>query len=172
MTLTQAPDDWQALRQRVRTLTMRLRRDGYRTEWAWTVEHGSKSGMVHVHALQHGSYVPQRALEALWGRRVDIRAIKGSQRVVNYAMKEAQRVAGYSLKGTHQDLLTHLERNGGRACHYSRGYLRGERLRDVEAKLWPGQEGLTWIVVSNGTYDHEVPALTRHAVGRAPTDER
>lgn len=146
VTLTNAPDDWQRLRQRLRRLTMRVRREGYRTEWAWTVEHGSKTGMVHIHALQHGDYIPQRKLQDLWGAIVHIEKVKGSRGAANYAMKEATRVAGYAMKGTHADLLAHLDRNGGRGCHMSRAYLRGRRTREVERLLWPAEEGLTWIV--------------------------
>lgn len=126
---------------------MNVRSEGYRCEWAWTVEHGSKTGMVHVHALQHGDYIPQRALQAMWGRRVDIRKVAGAQGAANYAMKEARRVAGYAMKGTHSDLLAHLDRNGGRGCHLSRGYLHGKRTREVEKLLWPTQETLTWVLV-------------------------
>lgn len=159
MTLTQAPEDWQALRLKLRKLTQKVRQEGYRTDWAWTVEKGSQTGMIHIHALQHGDYIPQRTLQAWWGRRVDIRAIRQPRGATQYALKEANRVAGYSLKNTHQALLTHLDLNGGRACHYSRGYLHGQRLREVEKKLWPSQPDLTWLVVANGTFDHEVDRL-------------
>lgn len=131
VTLSQAPLTWQPLRQKVRKLTMAVRAAGYRTEWAWTVERGSKTGMIHVHALQHGDYIPQKELQRLWGRIVHIKAIKGAQGAAGYAMKEASRVAGYAMKGTHEALLGHLDLNGGRGCHMSRRYLRGERTRDV-----------------------------------------
>src|SRR5688572_21434110 len=131
VTLTQAPTDWQRLRQRVRRLCMNLRRDGYRVEWAWTVERGSKTGMIHVHALQHGVYIPQKVLQAAWGPRVDIRRINGASAVAGYALKEAKRVAGYATKGARSNLAEHLALNGGRGYHMSRGYLRGKSTREV-----------------------------------------
>lgn len=147
VTLTQAPDNWQALRARLRKLTLKVRAEGYACEWAWTVEQGTQTGMRHIHALQHGDYIPQRTLERLWSRRVDIRAIRGRAGAAAYAMKEAGRVAGYAMKGSHGDLLAHLDRNGGRGCHYTRAYLHGRRLREVEAILWPSQPDLTWVLV-------------------------
>lgn len=142
----------------MRKLTMNVRAAGYRTEWAWTVERGAKTGMVHVHALQHGDYIPQKDLQRLWGRIVHIKAIKGAQGAAGYAMKEASRVAGYAMKGTHESLLAHLQLNGGRGCHMSRRYLRGERTRDVERLLWPSQERLTWVLVDAHESDAEVRA--------------
>lgn len=171
VTLTQAPDSWQAVRQRMRTLTMRVRRAGYRCEWAWTVEKGAKTGMVHIHALQHGSYVPQAALQDLWGRIVHVRAIRGARSAAGYAMKEAGRVAGYAMKGTHAQLLDHLDLNGGRGCHLSRGYLRGKRTREVEQLLTQGQETLTWVLVpAVDTIDEATDRLHRvHRDGGLPS---
>lgn len=102
--------------------------------------------MRHIHALQHGDYVPQRVLQDAWGRIVHIRAIRGASQAANYAMKEARSVAGYAMKGSHSDLLAHLDRNGGRGCHLSRKYLHGKRTRDVERLLRPEQQGLTWML--------------------------
>lgn len=158
MTLTQAPEGWQATRQRVRRLTMRLNAEGYTCQWAWTVERGSNTGMKHVHLLQHGDYIPQRLLQDRWGHRVDIRKIRSAKIAANYASKEAMLVVGYSMKGTQQALLHHLDLNGGRAHHMSRNYLRGHRTRDVERMLWPMQEKLTWMLVPCTESDAEVRA--------------
>lgn len=147
VTLTQAPDEWQPLRQKVRKLALALRSAGYRVEWAWTVERGSKTGMIHVHALQHGDFVPQRELAKLWGRRVDVRRIGRPDGASLYSLKEARRVAGYTTKGTAASLAEHLALNGGRAYHLSRRYLRGLRTRDVEAIMDGVDKRLTWIVV-------------------------
>lgn len=147
VTLTQAPEEWQALRAKVRKLALTLRTEGYRTEWAWTVERGAKTGMKHVHALQHGDFIPQRRLQSAWGRIVHIERIRGAAGAATYALKEAQRVAGYSVKGAGADLGEHLHLNGGRAYHLSRRYLHGERTRDVE-RILDGTDGrLTWVLV-------------------------
>lgn len=157
VTLTNAPDDWQALRLKVRRLAMNLRGDGYSCEWAWTVEQGSKTGMRHVHLLQHGAFVPQRELQERWGAIAHITAIRGAKRATNYAMKEAQRVAAYALKESRDAFDAHLDRNGGRPCHLSRGYLHGKRTREVEQLLSPGGD-LTWFLVQAWESDDEVRA--------------
>lgn len=157
--MTQAPDDWQALRRKVRKLALRLREAGYRCEWAWTVEQGSKTGMRHIHALQHGDYIPQRELQDAWGRIVHIEAIRGAAGAATYAMKEASRVAGYGLKGTREHLAEHLSLNGGRAYHMSRRYLRGARTREVERIVDGVDQRLTWIVVPAATPRHEAEAI-------------
>lgn len=151
ITLTQAPGEWQAVRQRVRTFRMRLAAEGYRTEWAWTVERGSRSGMIHVHALQHGSFIPQRVLASMWGRRVDIRKVSDGGGAAAYAVKEARRVAGYAMKGTADRLHQHLDLNGGRGCHLSRGYLHGKTSDEVWKLLNPPDPDLDWILVPMGT---------------------
>lgn len=147
VTLTQAPDEWQPLRQKVRKLALALRAEGYAVEWAWTVEAGAKTGMRHVHLLQHGDYIPQRTLARMWGRRVDVRKIGEASGAAGYAMKEASRVAGYAMKNGRTDLARHLALNGGRGCHLSRRYLRGYRVRDVEALISPALDVYSWVLV-------------------------
>lgn len=157
-TLTNAPADWQKLRQKVRKLCLRLRNDGYRVEWAWTVERGSKTGMRHIHALQHGDFIPQAELQERWGAIVHIERVRGTAGAANYAMKEASRVTHYAVKGTTSDLAAHLALNGGRGYHISRRYLRGQRTRDVERLLSDVDPTLHWIAI---------PAVTSASDGRA-----
>jgi hypothetical protein len=152
ITLTQAPKDWGALRQKVRVLKRDLQVGGRRFEMAWTVEEGKDTGMRHVHALQHGDYVPQAELQQRWGRIADIRAIRGVREATAYAMKEAVQVSGYAMKGA-ADLDAHLDLNGGRGCHVSRGYLRGETQASVLELLQRERsegEVLTWVLVRPG----------------------
>lgn len=121
LTLTRAPDDWQQRRGQVRDLARRLRAAGYSTQWVWVTERGHKNGMVHVHAVQHGDYIPQAELQDLWGgRRVDIRA--AVPRHGEYISKSAARVAGYLGKSVREDLEAALSLNGGRLHHWSRGF--------------------------------------------------
>jgi hypothetical protein len=152
ITLTQAPDDWSALRKKVRVLKHELLGAGLRFEVAWTVEEGKETGMRHVHLLQHGDYVPQAQLQDRWGRIADVRAIRGARKAVDYAMKEAVQVSGYAMKGA-ADLDAHLDRNGGRGCHLSRGYLRGETQASVLDLLQRERsegEILTWVLIRPG----------------------
>jgi hypothetical protein len=149
VTLTQAAEDWQERRWQVNNLRRSLRRQGYRWEVAWTTEKGSKTGMTHVHALQHGSYVPQRVLQDSWGHRVDIRKIR-EQHVARYVTKDALKVAGYVVKGStaeHGGMADFLDLNGGRAMHWSRGFLHGLTKREATLALRDelnNGEALTW----------------------------
>lgn len=138
VTLTQAPGEWQACRAKVRKLALKLRTDGYSVEWAWVVERGSKTGMVHVHALQHGDFIPQRRLQAAWGSIVHLERVHDVDGAVRYTTKHAaRRVASYTMKGTASELSAHLALNGGRGVHMSRRYLRGETSRSAWALLHP-----------------------------------
>lgn len=133
LTLTNAPADWQVRRGQVRDLARRLRGDGYRTEWAWVTEQGKHTGMIHVHAIQHGDYVPQDVLQGLWGgRRVDIRA--ATPRTGEYISKSAKRVAGYISKGGVEDLDHALSLNGGRLHHWSRQFF-GMPIREYRRSI-------------------------------------
>lgn len=121
ITLTQAPEDWQRRRMQVRDLARRLRGYGYRTEWIWVTERGKKTGMIHVHLVQYGDYIPQAALEEYWGdSRVDIRAATPNHG--EYISKSAAKVASYIGKSGLEDLDQALDLNGGRLHHWSRGF--------------------------------------------------
>lgn len=133
ITLTNAPADWQGRRGQVRDLARRLRGDGYRCEWIWTTEEGSRTGMIHVHLIQTGDYIPQRELERAWGmRRVDIRAAQ--TRHGEYISKSASRIANYQAKGAESDLDAALDLNGGRLHHWSRGWW-GMPIREYRKSL-------------------------------------
>lgn len=161
VTLTGLPDDFQRARWQVRDFARRVRGDGYAWEWCWAIEANPKGTGFHAHGVQHGDYVPQRRLQEAWGDRiVDVRALAKPGAGV-YAVKEALRVAGYVTKGTGSNLSAHLERNGGRGAHWSRGFLHGrtrnEALAELRRELADG-ERLTWVTVPPGA---EVPA--RHS---------
>lgn len=121
LTFTNAPADWQQRRGQVRDLARRLRADGYDTEWIWVTEAGKQTGMIHVHAVQLGDYIPQARLQELWGgRRVDIRS--ATPRHGEYISKSAARVSNYVAKSGSEDLDNALELNGGRLHHWSRHF--------------------------------------------------
>lgn len=163
ITLTQAPATWQACRQRVRKVALNLRRKGYAVEWAWTVEKGKRSGMIHVHALQHGDYLPQRMLQDAWGHRVDIRRVHDTDGAAAYTTKHAgRRLASYTMKGTGAQLTEHLDLNGGRGVHLSRGYLHGRTSAEVWSLLHP-PGALKWVQVPVWTTDADAVALASSA---------
>lgn len=170
VTLTLAPKEWQARRARVAEFARTLRRDGFDWQMAWTCERGEVSpDLVHIHGLQHGSYVPQRLLQQRWGARVDVRAIRGARKAAGYALKEAQAVTGYATKGT-DDLAAHLELNGGRGVHLTRGYLRGRTTDEVLSLLAKERGEFTWVLVRQGVTLDEVGLCRRLHAAEIPPE--
>lgn len=133
ITLTEAPANWQQRRGQVRDLARRIREAGYANQWIWTTERGKNTGMIHVHAIQHGDYIPQAVLQSMWGDRiVDIRsAVPGHG---EYISKSAARVAGYIGKSGVADLDQALDLNGGRLHHWSRQFF-GMPIREYRRSL-------------------------------------
>lgn len=167
VTLTQLPRqgaelDWDATRWQMRDLTRRIRTT-HRWECAWSVERNPRGTGFHLHAIQFGDYLPQRDLSDLWGsRRVDIRAVRGLAGA-EYVVKDVARV-GYSLKTAHEDIWAHLALNGGRGCHWTRGFLHGHRLREAESLMRAERRatspdgGFTWVTT------HDPDRLTQAIV--------
>lgn len=143
VTLTNAPGEWQARRQKVRDLTRRIKSEGLHSEIAWTTEIGSKTGMVHVHALQWGDYLPQQELQEWWGSIVDVRAVKVTHKAVGeYVTKSAHGVGQYISKGAAAEYDTWRDLNGGRPLHSSRGFFMGLGVRGaVKAANAAGRKG-------------------------------
>lgn len=124
MTFTLAAEDWQHRRAQMRDLRRRIVARGYDTEWIWATEAGGLHGMIHVHAIQWGDYIPQAELQGLWGdRRVDVRAARVSHGT--YISKSASAVAHYIGKGAESSLEAALAMNGGRLHHWSRNFFGG-----------------------------------------------
>lgn len=153
--LTQFPEDWQQGRQKMRNFRRYLQRRGFAWEHAWTIEPNPKGTGHHVNVLQKGSYVPQALLQDVWGAIVHVQAIRGAtgaQAVGKYSLKEARRVAGYSLKNGAQGgdvTRAHLEANGGRLVHLSRGYLGGLTQEETWSKIQgPAPEDQGWRLVT------------------------
>lgn len=139
VTLTNAPADFQTCRQKMRDLRRYLKRRGYTWEAFWSLEHGTQTGMLHAHCIQHGDYIPQAELQATWGQIVDIRAVR-SGKVSGYVLKDAARVAGYALKGQDEGHGTRIAVNGGRPAHWTRAFF-GRRLEEVYAQMQTGDTG-------------------------------
>jgi hypothetical protein len=153
ITFTRCPPVWQARRGQIYDIRRRLIKAGYSCEWIWATERGSKTGMWHVHAIQHGSYIPQATLQDMWGKRlVDVRAVHDAGQ---YISKSAARVANYLGKGATgrgDGLGHHLGVNGGRLHHWSRDFWgglsirdavkasRGERPCEQYVSVWRGQD--------------------------------
>ncbi len=128
VTLTLASEHWDVNRARVNNLVHELRRRGYHCQIYWAIEPNPRGTGNHIHALQHGDYVPQALLQSLWGAIVHIEAVTtevgaSAGGVAMYVVKGAV-VAGYVTKGEGSDLPRHLHLNGNRSAHWSRGFMR------------------------------------------------
>lgn len=122
ITLTRAPEGWEATRQAVRTWLQHLRREGYDMHVLWVVEKGENTGMKHIHAVQWGDFVPKDVLSASWPH--GFTQIEGARAATDYLAKGVVR---YVAKGLDQaeTLEDHMNLNGGRAAHWSREFFDG-----------------------------------------------
>ncbi len=138
LTLTKIPEDFQQARDQVRDYTRRLRLKGYRVQTWWTIEANPKGTGLHLHALQHGDYVPQKELQEMWGgRRVDIRSVASELVAARYVIKGATDASTYVGKGAverGEKYAAHIARNNGRAAHWSRGYHRDNNGTEMSAQ--------------------------------------
>jgi hypothetical protein len=127
VTLTLAGDRWPDVRAHMRVFVEAVRRLHYEWQAFWAVEENPLHTGHHIHALQHGGYVPQAVLQDCWGAIVHIEAISAvleqQGQVSRYVIKGTG-AANYVTKGSSSDLGAHLARNGGRTAHWSRGYMR------------------------------------------------
>jgi hypothetical protein len=151
LTFTALSGDWQENRERVKTLVHSLRRLGYRVQLFWAVEENPKGTGWHVHAVQHGDFVPWEVLLRLWDARVSIERIRVEVEASRYVIKGAA-AANYVTKGTTSDLAKHRAMNGGRAAHWSRGFMRLENGEPQTATALRAALGLSslageWLLV-------------------------
>nr|CRY94709.1 hypothetical protein [uncultured prokaryote] len=160
ITLTLAPEGKTQRLQKMKDLTRWAKAQGYSYQQAWTTEAGSQNGMVHVHALQWGDFVPQAALQQRWGARVDIRAVRDTPGAVSsYMTKGAGAVGSYMTKGAAEDYGKWRDLNFGRPVRWSRGFFHGLPIKDAIA-AGRGQQrtvsGLTWV----RCHEKGLPALS------------
>lgn len=158
ITLTMPEDQWgmpwEQVRQKGRNFARYIRARGYAFEWFWTVERGSKNGALHLHALQHGDYVPQALAQEVWGGIAHLEGIRHEDRVSKYVLKQAARVAGYAVKGAaagDESYEDHLDLNGGRVAHWSRGFFHGRKLDEAFAVASTGGDEGPWVSVPDST---------------------
>lgn len=123
ITLTRAGECWADAHSRMRRLAEALRRRGITPCWTYVVE-ADQSGL-HVHVLHRGSVGDPGVLDGLasdagFGLITDVRPVTDVRSAAGYILKAAigdeQRV-GLALP-------EHLEMNGGRLLHHSRGFFR------------------------------------------------
>lgn len=123
ITGTRLPEGWEPTRQAVRTWLQNLRRQGYEMNVLWVVERGDDTGMKHFHAVQHGDFIPKNVLDESWPYGWN--EIEGARAATDYLGKGVIRYVGKNLDGNGEDIEAHMNLNGGRAAHWSRGFFGG-----------------------------------------------
>lgn len=150
ITLTQAPEDWQKRRAKMRKMALWARKQDLDWNVSWTTELGSNTGMIHIHAIQWGSYIKQSDLQDRWGNIVDIRSIKTTDsNVAKYIIKSSSNVGKYIIKSSADDHKSWINLNGGRGIHVSRGYWGDLSLREAmkAASVANGADpSITWLI--------------------------
>jgi hypothetical protein len=124
ITLTQAPEGWDATRQAMWTWLQHLRRLGYAMRVLWVVEEGSENGMRHVHVIQWGSFIPKHVLDASWP--YGFNEIEGARAATNYLAKGVVRYVAKGIDGDGESIEEHMNLNGGRPAHWSRDFFAGQ----------------------------------------------
>jgi hypothetical protein len=124
ITLTLAPEGWQATRQAMWEWLQRCRRAGYVMNVLWVVEEGSETGMRHIHVVQTGSYVPKAFLSDSWP--FGSTQIEGARAATNYLAKGVVRYVAKGLDGDGASIEAHMNLNGGRAAHWSNEFFDGK----------------------------------------------
>lgn len=123
---TEDPDPWPTVRNRVNRTREYLKRDGIDPGyWAYFVERGDDTGMVHVHVAQHGpAKVHKEALQEAahmagcgWS---SVNAMRQRKGFAHYVGKGFARYVGKGF--TAEDAAENLRLNGGRLGHFSRGF--------------------------------------------------
>lgn len=135
ITLTLAPQGWDATRTAMKIWLEHLRRQGYAMHVLWVVEKGSEHGMKHVHVIQRGDFIPKAVLEASWPHgSTQIAAARSA--AADYLAKGVIKYVAKGLDGDGTEIEEHMNLNGGRAAHWSREFFLGVA-RDDFAKAFP-----------------------------------
>ena len=135
ITLTLAPEGWQATRKAQIDWRQRLRRAGYEMHTLSVVERAETDfAMKHVHVIQWGDYIPKDVLTDSWPHGSTY--IAGAGRATDYLAKGVLRYVAKGLDGDGESIEDHMNLNGGRAAHWSRGFFAGQS-RDAYRKANP-----------------------------------
>lgn len=123
ITLTRAPEGWDATRTAMKVWMRNLRRSGYDMNALWVVEKGSDTGMKHVHAVQWGDFIPKHELSESWPH--GFTQIEGARAATDYLGKGVVRYVAKGLDGDGESIEEHMNLNGGRAAHWTAGFFSG-----------------------------------------------
>jgi hypothetical protein len=155
--LTLVGDDFQTARARVKRFRHAVVSNGYAWEHSWMIEPNPAGTGHHLHGYQHGDFVPQATLSDIadgegMGMRVYIKALAGSK-ATGYGLKALT----YGLKGITrgESHRLHLDANGDRLSHHSRGFY-GVPVREAERlALAEHREGgaSSWVIATVAELD-------------------
>jgi hypothetical protein len=141
----------------MKVLRYRLAREVGQVEWVWHVEPNPAGTGHHVHAWEHGAFVPQARLSDLaasvgMGPFARISKIRSSLGAGRYGLKGLT----YGLKGVQaeDEGVSYLRANGSRLTHQSRGFFRGPsgarlsvKAADRAARTSDAEGGSRWALV-------------------------
>lgn len=154
--LTQVGNDWQTIRDRMRKLRYELAAEAGDFQWVLHVETNPKGTGHHVHAWEHGAFIPQKLLASKAKRRglggvAFINRVRSSAGASQYGLKGIT----YGLKGVEaqDEGDQYLQDNGWRLTHQSRRFFRvGDQpvpVRDAErSALGVVYEPGKWVLVA------------------------
>lgn len=134
ITLTQVPEGWEETRQAMRHFTRFHRRRGRDMNLMYVIEKGAETGMKHAHLVQWGDYLPKAEVSESWP--YGHTQIEAARAATDYLAKGVLRYVAKGLDGNGEDIEEHMNLNGGRAAHWSKGFFAGES-RDAFRKRNP-----------------------------------
>jgi hypothetical protein len=125
--LTQVGDEWQTTRNRVKQFTSRMRREGYRLDWAYHVEPNPKGTGRHLHGYQRGDFLPQDLVSSVadscgMGKVAWITKFEPPADGAQYGTKLVGIDYGLKMNEAEESARTFLAANGGRMVHATRGF--------------------------------------------------
>ncbi len=127
---TLAGEDFPDVSGRMKAITKALRSNGRTWEQAAVIHENPRRTGHHVHAVQHGSFVPLGELievaSALGMGRVTIRRIRMLRKVCFYMLRPPIEAAALQPEEATSVLRHHLFANGGRLLRSTRSFYRDE----------------------------------------------
>lgn len=127
VTLTLVGESWPQIRDRIKNLASLVRKEVGACEFVYHVERNPQQTGQHVHAWQHGNFIPQRLLSATarklgMGQVVHVSRLRSVGAASRYGLKGLT----YGLKGVlaEQEGSAYLDANGKRLTHQTRNFFR------------------------------------------------